>query len=120
MNDTTGSKTAESAAADVIRVQSATHGLANAGTSGARRCPSTWATRSGADGAVVSDAPGFQGAPGVCADGRVGAIATWSDGRDGRHIHARRAGGSRRLGAAPSGARPAPTARGIRVPGSSQ
>jgi hypothetical protein len=43
-----------------------------------------------ADGIVVSDAPGFQSALAICSDGLGGAVATWTDGRAGRHIYAQR------------------------------
>jgi hypothetical protein len=72
------------------------------------------------DGIVISDAPGFQGALAVSADGTGGAVAAWSDGRDGRHIYAQRVSGSGRLGGARAGASAASAGRGANGSAGSQ
>jgi hypothetical protein len=64
----------------------------------AQRMDSTGAARWAADGVVVCDAPGFQGALSVCPDGSGGVVAAWADGRDGRHIYAQRVGPGGTLG----------------------
>jgi hypothetical protein len=56
----------------------------------AQRIDSTATALWQADGIVVSDAPGFQSSLTVCSDGFGGAVATWTDGRAGRHIYAQR------------------------------
>ena len=54
----------------------------------AQRVDSTGTVLWRTDGVVVSDAPGFQSSLAACSDGFGGAVATWTDGRAGRHIYA--------------------------------
>jgi hypothetical protein len=64
-----------------------------------------------ADGIVVSDAPGFQSALTICTDGFGGAVATWTDGRAGRHIYAQRVSPRGRLGSITGTDHPTPRSR---------
>jgi hypothetical protein len=64
-----------------------------------------------ADGIVVSDAPGFQSALTIGSDGLGGAVATWTDGRAGRHIYAQRVTSRGRLGGAAGADQPTPRSR---------
>ena len=74
----------------------------------AQRLDSTGVARWQVDGVVVSDAPGFQQALAVRADGTGGAVATWADGRAGRHIYAQRVSAGGRLGGVARPERSAP------------
>ena len=69
-----------------------------------------------ADGIVVSDAPGFQSALTIGSDGLGGAVATWTDGRAGRHIYAQRVTSRGRLGGA-GGRGPADAPESALIPG---
>lgn len=83
----------------------------------AQRLDSTGTAKWAEDGVVVCDAPGFQGALSVSADGSGGVVAAWADGRDGRHIYAQRVGPGGALGGlvpSPGAARSAPHAPGAK------
>ena len=63
------------------------------------------------DGIVASNAPGFQSALTIRSDGFGGAVATWTDGRAGRHIYAQRVTPQGRLGGVAGADRPTPRGR---------